>query len=169
MHVMLDLETMGTHADAPIVAIGACRFDDGGLSEGEFYCGISLQSAIASGATPDASTIIWWMRQSDAARGAITAGDTPMDTALAMFSAWISEDDQIDGVWGNGAAFDNMMLSQAYRRLEMTQPWPFWLDRCYRTVKAFSDVEMDRNGTHHNALDDAKSQAAHLVNIWKEK
>ena len=26
MHVMIDLETMGRDPDAPIVAIGACRF-----------------------------------------------------------------------------------------------------------------------------------------------
>ncbi len=33
MHIMIDLETMGTRADAPIVSIGAVAFDAKGLTE----------------------------------------------------------------------------------------------------------------------------------------
>jgi len=69
-------------------------------------------------------------------------------------------------VWGNGAAFDNVILASAYRQANITQPWLFWNDRCYRTVKALSPaVTMQRNGTHHNALDDAESQARHLIDM----
>jgi exodeoxyribonuclease VIII len=44
--------------------------------------------------------------------------------------------------------------------------WEFWKDRCYRTIKnCYPDVPFDRRGTHHNALDDARSQALHLIAI----
>ena len=69
-------------------------------------------------------------------------------------------------IWGNGAAFDNVVLASAFRATGMQVPWAFWNDRCYRTVKSlFSNVKLKRSGTHHNALDDAVTQAKHLLEI----
>jgi len=72
----------------------------------------------------------------------------------------------LDGMWGNGASFDNVILSETYLRLGMKAPWPFWKNKCYRTAKGmYPAVEINRSGTHHNALDDARSQAEHLIAI----
>ena len=70
-------------------------------------------------------------------------------------------------VWGNGASFDNPILANAYRAVNLDPPWRFWNDRCYRTVKSMfgKNVKLERIGEHHNALDDAKSQADHLIRI----
>lgn len=48
--VMLDLETMGTDANAAIIAIGAVEFDiqNGEIGE-RFYAVIDLESAVAGG------------------------------------------------------------------------------------------------------------------------
>lgn len=162
---MIDLETMGNTPDAPIVAIGACRFDALHVSDDTFYRKVSLQSAVESGAKIDSSTVIWWMQQNDAARREVISGDDDLWSVLCEFTAWIKSGD-ISGVWGNGAAFDNVILAQTYRRFGQEAPWPFWLDRCYRTIKSLSDVPLVREGTHHNALDDALSQASHLRTIW---
>lgn len=167
MHVMLDLETMGNTPDAPIVSIGACRFDENGVGEDTFYRQITLQSSVDSGAKMDPSTVIWWMKQEAEAQAAITDGGGVDEwEALCDFNHWLKSEDEISGMWGNGAAFDNVILAQAYRRYGQDTPWPFWLDRCYRTIKNFSAIQMDREGTHHNALDDAISQAKHLIAIW---
>jgi hypothetical protein len=74
-------------------------------------------------------------------------------------------------VWGNGADFDNPILAVAYRRTIFSgQPWKPYNGRCYRTVKnQFQDVKLVRTGTHHNALDDARSQATHLVEICRTR
>jgi len=167
MHVMLDLETMGNNPNAPIVAIGACRFDEGGVSDDTFYRTVSLASAVEAGAEMDADTVIWWMQQSADARGEIVAADGDALDVLCDFTQWLKSDG-LDGLWGNGASFDNVILAQTYRRFGQPLPWPFWLDRCYRTMKSFSEVKMVRDGTHHNALDDAVSQARHLIEIWKK-
>jgi hypothetical protein len=167
MHVMIDLETMGTSPNAPIVAIGACRFDKDGVAENKFYATISLSSAVASGAEMDADTVLWWMQQDNNAKAEVFNATGDAELSLLAFTNWLRLRD-ISGVWGNGASFDNVILAQTYRRFDQPQPWPFWLDRCYRTVKNFSDVEMVREGTHHNALDDAVSQANHLIAIWKK-
>jgi len=71
-------------------------------------------------------------------------------------------------VWGNGATFDNVILSTAYGLIGQPVPWQFTEDRCYRTLKNLCpQVPMVRTGTHHNALEDCKSQALHLSAIYE--
>lgn len=164
MHIMIDLETMGTRPNAPIVAIGAVAFTASGVHS-EFYEVIDLAGAVRAGAVMEPETVIWWMQQSDDARTAITRRGIAPDVALDRLRTWMTST-EVFGVWGNGASFDNTILAEAYARLGQKAPWAFWKDRCYRTVKnLFPDVEMVRGGTHHNALDDAKSQALHLIGI----
>ena len=177
MHIMIDLETMGTRPDAPIIAIGAVSFDvDPDWKWQHFDLNVDLQSAVTTGAKIDPSTVLWWMKQSSEARAAFDTKGVEVVTALLKLDAWFSEvsggsdavDLMLDGVWGNGASFDNTILAETYKRVGMTPPWPFWKDRCYRTVKSmYPDVHMERSGTHHNALDDAISQAKHLLEINK--
>jgi exodeoxyribonuclease VIII len=168
MHIMIDLETMGNRPNAPIIAIGAVAFDANGIDR-EFYEVVDLDSAVRSGAVIDPSTVMWWLQQSDEARTSLFVMDgVTLSKALDKFSLWATVSD-ITGVWGNGATFDNVILAESYRRLDKVAPWPFWKDKCYRTVKGmYPDVRMERSGTHHNALDDAKSQALHLVRINDE-
>lgn len=165
-HVMLDLETMGNGATAPIIAIGAVVFDANGTDE-TFYTQVSLESSMALGLKPNASTILWWLQQSDEARSAFKGNDKAPDLgeALGQFAAWFAP---VGGqqLWGNGASFDNAILAHSYRVAGIPQPWKFWNDRCYRTMKSiYSAVPVERKGTHHNALDDAISQAEHLIQI----
>jgi len=168
MHVMIDLETMGTRPNAPIIAIGAVTFDANATYD-EFYVNIDLESAVNDGhAVVDPKTVLWWMEQSGEARSSLRSDKKKVLTALYEFRDWLKPD-QPEGVWGNGASFDNVILSETYRRLNLTPPWPFWADRCYRTMKnMYPMLELERTGVHHNALDDAKSQARHLITIWRE-
>lgn len=160
-NIMLDLETLGNGSNAVIIAIGACKFDATGVTE-KFYTNIDPQSCVDAGLQMDASTVMWWMKQSDEARKVFTHG-VPLKQALEAFAIWCGKPKT---VWGNGAAFDNVILSNAYRLTGIVQPWPYWADMCYRTVKNLNkDVAMSRSGTHHNAVDDAVSQALHLVEI----
>ncbi len=160
--VMLDLETMGNGVNAAIIAIGAVRFDAGAITD-EFYAVVDLASAVDAGLEIDASTVLWWMKQSDNSRQQFERNGVPLKEALKQFAEWVGKGAE---VWGNGAAFDNAILSNAYRKCGMKQPWEFWNDRCYRTVKNMHPgVKMERIGVHHRAVDDAKSQAAHLMRI----
>lgn len=164
MHIMLDLETMGTRANAPIIAVGAVKFDMGGVGE-TFYATVSLTDAVSSGAVIDPKTVLWWMQQSDVARREFAREGGDLRTVLTEFSDWVGS--SIAGMWGNGASFDNTILAETYTRAGLRAPWMFWQDRCYRTVKnMYPGIQMDeRSGTHHNALDDAMTQAQHLVRI----
>ena len=164
MNVMLDLETLGKGSRACIISIGAVSFNSDGILS-TFYERVDEESCVAAGLEIDASTVMWWMKQSDAARAALTGtAGMSLTHALARFTMWCPEE---TAVWGNGATFDNVILSNAYEAVNLKKPWPYWGDRCYRTVKALHpDVKADPfAGTAHNALDDAIHQARHLIKI----
>jgi DNA polymerase III alpha subunit (gram-positive type) len=163
--VMLDLETLGSKPGSVIVSIGAVKFGEGKITE-SFYERIDPQSSLTAGLKIDSPTIAWWLRQSPEALSEIAKPGRGLTTVLSLFSEWI--DDKNAEVWGNGAAFDNVLLSVAYDAGGIAVPWHYWNDRCYRTLKNLHpEIEPEREGTHHNALDDATTQALHLMTILK--
>jgi len=169
LDVMLDLETMGNGPNAAIIAIGAVEFDIHEKRIGErFYVVVDLQSSVSGGGVIDPSTVLWWMKQSEEAKAEFERSGEHLATALIRFAQWLSDRGPADTLkmWGNGAAFDNTILASAYRNMHLERPWTFWNDRCYRTIKALNpQVPFQHAGTHHNAVDDAESQARHLIAI----
>lgn len=164
-HCMADIETLGNRAGCIIMSIGAVKFNADGITE-RFYVRIDMELAQKEGFHFDADTVKWWLQQSEEARNElIKPGGLGTYEALEAFNEFIG--DQVVFLWGNGAGFDNPILAEAYRHLGLWRPWKFWNDRCYRTVKALHpDMPMQkRTGTHHNALDDAISQAEHLITL----
>lgn len=160
--VMIDLETFGTRPGALIVSLGAVRFGEGKILD-RYYARIDPLDAQARGLVIDAATVVWWMQQSAESRIEIAAGGgKPLADVLGEFTAWLGEEPT--EIWGNGASFDNVLLDEAFRACGLKRPWAFWMDRCYRTMKErHPEVKLVRKGTHHNALDDAESQALHLM------
>lgn len=164
-HIMIDLETLGTAADAVILSIGAVRFDPFTSAIGDtFYIPISIDSNLNAGRRIQEDTLKWWMAQSPEARAIFKEKGVELAEALQQLNTFIRDNDQ---VWGNGAAFDITLLDTAYQGMQWFTPWKFWNVRCYRTLKALPGMPKleDRVGVHHNALDDAISQAKHLQQI----
>lgn len=165
-HVMLDLETMGNGSNSAIIAIGAVAFDFKNGVYDKFYQNIHLETCLSAGMKVDGSTIEWWLTQSEQARDSLLKNRVSIQSALSSFARWY-ESSGAEEVWGNGSMFDNTILGNAYKSCGMSIPWKFWNDRCYRTIKSMSKVELKRVGTHHNAVDDAESQALHLIEILR--
>ena len=172
---MVDLETMGSGPTAAIVSIGCVPFDRESLIvlQDEFYTVVDLESSLKAGLTAESSTILWWMTQSEEARTELfSRRRAQLYEALSALRYWMAglvpaKNDR--KVWGNGAAFDNVILSSAYKAAGLETPWNFWNDRCFRTMKnEFADVPLpDRAGLHHKAVDDARYQAECLVEILR--
>lgn len=173
INIMLDIETLGNSNNAVIISIGAVAFDIEGVKENSFYMRVDPQSCVDVGMKIDASTVMWWMKQNEAARVEFNKPAYTIGKVLDEFSTWIERmfylhDFEDRKVWGNGATFDNVIIDNAYRLVGITKPWPYWGDACYRTLKnLFPQIKMERNGTHHNALDDAFSQARHCIRLLK--
>ena len=87
-----------------------------------------------------------------------------LPTALVALARWIGEDAIM---WGNSARFDLGILEYAYDSCLIPVPWDHRNERCYRTLKALHpEIKIMRSGTHHNALDDATSQAHHAQGLF---
>ena len=168
-NVMIDLETMGTNNNSAIIAIGAVAFDiETGELGSHFYQTIDLIDSVSNGGIIDASTVLWWMKQSEEARKEFERPANYEVESLIDFANYLDRNSFTDDVkvWGNGASFDNVILTNAYRRCGEQLPWKYYNDRCYRTMKNLAPhIKMEREGTHHNALADAISQAKHLIRI----
>jgi DNA polymerase III epsilon subunit-like protein len=165
MHIMIDIETLGTTPGSVILSIGAVAFDQRGVHHDKAaHWAIDPASCMAAGLTIDPATVAWWMKQSDAARAAAFPLKTlHINRALNSLREWF-EIQQGDQVWCHGATFDVPLLDAAYRATHLQAPWAYWSARCTRTLYALADVDVDRTkGTHHNALDDAIAQAEAAV------
>ena len=168
-NVMLDLETLSTKTNAVITQIGAHVFT--GMHENTtFHRHIDIDSCLRKGLVIDGNTLRWWMQQSEEARAGFEKRTITLTGALIAFQSWCwslhKDSDKPIALWGDGAAFDNAILATAYQRTGYNQPWDFWNDRCFRTVKnQFPEVPKVVPEIAHSALSDAQAQAKHLVNI----
>lgn len=165
---MVDVETMGAVPGSAIVSLGAVAFDPvaGTLGE-EFYRVVSLGSCQRAGLTMDADTVLWWLRQSDAARAELNRTDAePLHSVLGWFAAWFRRQGG-RFIWGHGANFDEPLLSCAFRAAHVAVPWEYRDARCTRTIFALTGEKPDRSvGVHHGALDDAKAQAWAVIRSY---
>ncbi len=179
-HLMVDLETMGSSPDAPIVSIGAVYFDPStGNTGAEFYQVVSLESSMSFGMKPDASTIQWWLKQSSEARSAILVdGAMGLREALELLADFIAENaangSHTVQLWGNGCSFDNVILRRAYALTETPFAVPFWNDRDVRTMVELGKsvginprFDIPFEGDMHNAFSDARHQVKYVSAIWQ--
>lgn len=170
--VMIDLETLGRRPGCAILSIGAVAFSPEGLGK-ELYVVISRPSQASLGLHEDPETLKWWLSQTEAARQVLSdaAAETaiPLEKGLSQLTTFLSQFGlRRVKVWGNGGDFDNAILTNLYAAINQVPPWDFWNNRCYRTLKNLVPSEkLKRTGTYHNALDDAKTQAAHAVELMR--
>ncbi|HHC7268807.1 TPA: 3'-5' exonuclease [Vibrio parahaemolyticus] len=179
-HVMLDLETMGNTSNAAIVSIGAVVFSPvTGALGADFEVVVNLNSS-AYYSDIDASTVTWWLTQSEEARS-IFLRDTPKSSlkdALLELNQWFADlgDSKEIQVWGNGSGFDNVILANAFKAVRIKPHFSHWNDRDVRTIVEMGrsilgidpKTTFTRQGVHHSALDDAKFQAKYVSEIWQK-
>ena len=172
LHCMVDLETLDNVASSKILSIGAVVFNSEGTFLSTFYRNINIDGQEDRSISHD--TLLWWFKQSDAARSAFTAPTAskhPLLATLTAFNQVVSPHKNIK-LWSNGANFDLPILAHAMRQKGIQPAWAFWDERCFRTMKAQykqAVPEAKREGDYHNALDDAKHQAHHLIAIHRAR
>ncbi len=167
--VMVDLETLSKLPTAAFTSIGACLFEPHSDWIGEtFHMHVSLENATRAGLKMDASTVMWWLDQSDEARRTLVLGQldaAPLVTALEAFAAFLPPGVEI---WCNGNSFDLPILQNAYHIAGIETPWLYYNERDLRTLKALNKgARIERAGIHHNALDDAVHQAKLVQHIFQ--
>lgn len=177
-HIMLDLETLDTTSSAVVISIGAVAFDPRTNALGDkFYVEMTEDIAAqqARGRTISGDTVRWWMQQDVQAKRVFSESIDGVDRvntfeALSRFGLFVAANGDRDvELWGNGADFDNIILGSLYDAFGLRKPWSYGRNRCYRTMKNIGigpRRPQVREGVHHNALDDAITQAVHLQEIF---
>ena len=170
-NVMIDVESLGTTADAVIMSIGAVRFDldSDRIDDAGFYASVSVESNLDLGRRISEDTLIWWLKQPNDAQQVFHESKQTLAVALIDFSDWLGDD--VAYMWSNGADFDLPMVAHALTQCGQEIPWKFWNSRCFRTYKNLpraKDVRIANTGVKHNALSDAYSQALNVQAIHRK-
>ena len=155
--VVLDLETLGTTSDSAVLSIGAVALVE---PREDFYVVIDKPSGAV-----DAGTVLWWLRQHEAVRGAVQSGQ-PEVSALLLFADWLAlrRGEGTLRLWGS-EDFDTVILGNAYGRNGMERPWHYQEPRGLRTLFEFRGIDEDAipwEGTEHIAIDCARHAAVAL-------
>lgn len=174
LHLMLDLETLDTKPSAVVLQIGAVLFDPNDASKpilDVLDLVLHPEAQDAALRTRSAATINWWATQPPEAQAVFHREKHEVDYALRLVRELFDEcNGEIEGVWGNGAAFDNVILRSLFDDFGVETPWMFWQDRCFRTLKELPGAKAlkpDFEGIAHNAVHDARHQVRHMQAIVK--
>tara|TARA_R110000868_G_C10973188_1_gene771514 strand:- start:55303 stop:55878 length:576 start_codon:yes stop_codon:yes gene_type:complete len=180
--LMIDLETLGTNTDAPIISIGAAWFDIPSRQIGNtFYAVLDVAEQMDSRKRfADASTIKWWMSQSNAAKNVFKDGAKDSSEILTMFYNWVmtnagagknSKQTRKCMPWGNGAGFDITLMESIFKSYGVECPWMFYNIMDLRTYRRFvgNGAKVEKLGTDHNALDDSISQIKYIFDCEDAK
>lgn len=189
-HCSVDIETLGTSADALIVSIGAVMFSPFKVGEigARFYALIDIEDAQRCGGRIDASTVLFWMKQdpalvADTFRHRPPAGIQPIEgappvvglrKALVGLSEWYRGHGGV-AVWANAPTFDCAILRSAFRATNVKCPWHWRDERDLRTALrvAFGEErlrldEAAKSGLpKHHALGDAWEQARMVQAVYE--
>lgn len=143
MHVMIDLETLGTRPDAAILQIGAVAFEK--RSGGRVYDTKAFNRFVMlqdGAGTIDHGTFKFWMEQNNPDMRKGLGEAIPLMTALDDLINWPATEDlgftwgNVEGIWAKGSDFDLPILRSAFARFGSEAPWPFRASRCVRTFLA---------------------------------
>ncbi len=164
--LMIDLETLGINPSCPVISLGAIFFDVDTKTLGpSFYMALDVGEQMKYGRIPDASTLKWWLGQSNAAKQVFKEEAKPAREVLELFCKWVKANGKGVNPWGNGATFDISIMENIFKQYEIKCPWLFYNVMDVRTFKRFraNGKKLEKSGVNHNALDDAKSQAVYVL------
>jgi hypothetical protein len=176
--LMLDNETLGLQPTTCAHQIGFCAAD---LFTGEYLIPpTNLYVTPLPEQKVDFETVVWWMRQSDAARASVFPNGAPRIAAAAAFAILQSAYNRLGGeeagatVWASPAMFDLPILTHAFGLarpdLKEAKPWPYYMERDLMTLYKMLDPEKKlkpTNPVEHDAASDAKAQMDHLIAIFQ--
>ena len=180
--VMLDLETIGTGANAAVLSVSAVIFSlSSGQRFSEFEEFVDLEGQMAKGATIDSSTFLWWLAQEKQAQALVLSGQErtlPPSIVATMFCQWLkvnlSKKEMTSiSLWGNGITADNTWLRNMFAREEVPFPLSFRQDTDMRTLISLAEAEKIKanasfSGVKHNGLDDCKHQVKVCNLAWSK-
>jgi len=168
-HLMVDLETLGSHNNAVITQIGGCIFQPCAEEPiiKSFCFHVDPQSCLDIGLGMQWATIKWWMQQSEEARAAFQRTDT-ISIKQALANLCVADWKAIQCIWSHGLTFDVPILENALKKTKMDIPWSFKAGRDTRTLFWLQDPDWPENKLKHSAEHDAIAQAIAVTSALRK-
>ena len=170
IHVVLDIETLGTKSGSAIVQIGAICLNPN-LVESKLFFTKTIDLTSNHGMIMDFDTVRWWILQNEFAQHVVfdNKNQTSLVDALYEFNKWLfSCTTKHPGLqmWGYGADFDNALLKAAYDVCGINPYWTYKENMCLRTfAKLYPEVARIKPEIPHIAINDAIAQAEWLEEL----
>lgn len=168
VHVVPDIETLGTDSNSVILSIGAVAVCNNQIV-GEFYANVKgAEDLVNLGFVADQATIDWWNNpEREEAKKSLNEDQRDIIDALKHYAQWLNKVNATYS-WGYGSDFDNVIIANAFKRMKVENPIRWYNHRCLRTLASALDVPINRDkGVHHNALADAINQGQALIKCLK--
>jgi len=172
--LMIDIETLGTFYDAPIIQIGVveflcpCKQYPVGVVQNPVTFNITMSSALQYG-NIEPRTLQWWFNQDPKAISSVILSQPRchLNAALGQIANMVA----CNGsplVWACPPQFDLSILKNAYKvAAGGRQPWSHRNERCLRTLCDITGYDR-RKSPHkakikHDAGYDALAQASQCI------
>lgn len=168
-HLIVDIETLGTVAPAPILSIGMVFLDFNSANPTFVTDNIHVDPAVCVGEA-DEKTQEWWKNQSEQARtdAFLAVKDTD---PFGRFVAKVNEF-KPDFFWSKGPDFDFGHLAAQLTPKRYPLPWRYWQLRDIRSLVGLFSAEAEEEDeacaeryglVPHVALNDAIAEARFLT------
>lgn len=172
--IMVDTETLGTAPSSVVFSVGAVPFN---MLTGEVADRATSFSAVfpiveceGRPLSVDAGTKKWWLQQTPEAQSKLAQAYlldiAGVGESWGAMAAWFQLYPECR-VWGNGAAFDLAKLHHNFHIRDISVPWKFWDERCFRTLRSLAPPNFARTPptVAHDAYHDAVAQATDAIVI----
>lgn len=172
-HVMIDIETLGTSADAVILSIGLVHFDPATgriVKSHEFRCDQAAQPMRKI----DPNTVAWWSRQSKEAQDRLVQAPLYQSPTAMLHDVrqWLHAvcSSQWDlALWAKGPSFDMILCRHMADQLGVKWKGHFSREYCVRTMlliaesMGWQDIIAMEPELAHGAEADAIHQAKQVM------
>lgn len=175
MHIMLDIETLGTGSNSLVLSIGAVEFNLAGDTFRQFQITLPvLEQIINPTVELDMDTIKWWKTQSEEAKKSLLnkkPSKTVKEGLIAFYDFIKTFENPV--IWGNGCTFDNVIMRNLFKSFNLHFPTPYYADMDVRTIVQLADYEKVNKltgkftGTKHDAIADCLHQVKLVSNGYK--
>ncbi len=185
---MIDIETLGTGAEAIVIGVGAVAFDDMGHELDAKIWVPNIQEQINRGRVPTEATILWWVHQllqkdkcalrlNSLGKVAYNNDGPPLSNGMSLNKFCqelysFLERNYCNEIWSYGCTFDIGILTNLITQVGGPLQWSHRKIRDLRTI--FNDPEVceaslwGETVNDHNPLNDARNQIKALMNYRKE-
>lgn len=161
--LMVDIETLGSGSNALILQVGACYFNRLTGEVGDKFChSVSIQDSLDWDFSVDGSTIEFWLKQ---VNRSFLVDPLLIEEVLKLFSQFAKT---AESAWAH-ATFDFPILADAYKKLGLRLPFPYWITRDIRTLVDLSGVPVPKTvkDKSHDALEDCIYQVGYCTKCFQ--